>query len=189
MLTWAGKQPLQHVASAPVHHSELFDPAGDAQARDGAAWQGWPPELPRGGLLFQGDNRQVLAHLLERGLRGKIDLVYAHADRFHVLDYKSNRLTSYDHDTLAAAMDDSEYTLQALLYTLALHRWLRFRLGKAYDYDAHVGGIRYLFCRGLDASDPARPGVHAWQPPRALIEGLDALFGHAPASVEAEASA
>ena len=99
----------------------------------------------------------------------------------------SNRLPGYDHATLAAAMEDSEYTLQALLYTLALHRWLRFRLDDAYDYEQHVGGIRYLFCRGLDAGNAALPGVHAWQPPRALIEGLDALFGHA--AVEAEATA
>jgi exodeoxyribonuclease V beta subunit len=128
-----------------------------------------------------------LRQRLEGLMTGKIDLVYAHAGRFHVLDYKSNRLPAYDHATLATAMEDSEYTLQALLYTLALHRWLRFRLGSAYDYDAHAGGIRYLFCRGLEASDPALPGVHAWQPPRALIEGLDALFGHAPAEVEATA--
>ena len=126
---------------------------------------------------------------LEGLMTGKIDLVYTHADRFYVLDYKSNRLPAYDHATLAAAMEDSEYTLQALLYTLALHRWLRFRLGEAYDYDTHVGGIRYLFCRGLDADSPALPGVHAWQPPRALIEGLDALFGHAVSRVEVEATA
>jgi exodeoxyribonuclease V beta subunit len=126
---------------------------------------------------------------LEGLMTGKIDLVYTHADRFYVLDYKSNRLPGYDHATLAAAMEDSEYTLQALLYTLALHRWLRFRLGEAYDYDTHVGGIRDLFCRGLDADSPALPGVHAWQPPRALIEGLDALFGHAASRIEAEATA
>ncbi|GAB3101189.1 exodeoxyribonuclease V subunit beta [Lysobacter terrae] len=115
---------------------------------------------------------------LEGLMTGKIDLVYAHAGRFHVLDYKSNRLAGYHPDALAAAMDDSEYTLQALLYTLALHRWLRFRLGDSYAYDTHFGGIRYLFCRGLDASNPASPGIYAWLPPRALIEGLDALFGH-----------
>ena len=114
---------------------------------------------------------------LEGLMTGKIDLVYAHAGRFHVLDYKSNRLAGYHPEALAAAMDDSEYTLQALLYALALHRWLRFRLGASYAYDTHFGGIRYLFCRGLDASDPAAPGVHAWLPPRALIEDLDALFG------------
>ncbi|MBF6023201.1 exodeoxyribonuclease V subunit beta [Lysobacter niastensis] len=118
-------------------------------------------------------NRQRLEGLMT----GKIDLVYAHADRFHVLDYKSNRLPSYDHGTLAEAMDDSEYTLQALLYALALHRWLRFRIGDAYDYGKHFGGIRYLFCRGLDASDAAAPGIHAWCPPLELIERLDALFG------------
>jgi exodeoxyribonuclease V beta subunit len=111
-------------------------------------------------------------------MTGKIDLVYAHDDRYYVLDYKSNRLPAYDRDALAAAMDDSEYTLQALLYALALHRWLRFRMGDAYDYDAHFGGIRYVFCRGLDAASPRSPGVHAWQPSRALIDGLDALFRH-----------
>jgi exodeoxyribonuclease V beta subunit len=115
---------------------------------------------------------------LEGLMTGKIDLVYAHAGRFHVLDYKSNRLPGYDRAVLAAAMDDSEYTLQALLYALALHRWLRFRLDEAYDYDTHFGGIRYLFCRGLDAGDAASPGVYAWQPPRELIERLDALFAH-----------
>jgi exodeoxyribonuclease V beta subunit len=115
---------------------------------------------------------------LEGLMTGKIDLVYAHAGRFHVLDYKSNRLPGYDRTVLAAAMDDSEYTLQALLYALALHRWLRFRLDEAYDYDTHFGGIRYLFCRGLDAGDAASPGVYAWQPPRELIERLDALFAH-----------
>jgi exodeoxyribonuclease V beta subunit len=129
-----------------------------------------------------------LRQRLEGLMTGKIDLVYAHASRFYVLDYKSNRLPAYDHATLATAMEDSEYTLQALLYTLALHRWLRFRLGAAYDYDTHIGGIRYLFCRGLDASSSALPGVHACQPPRALIEGLDALFGPAP-RVAAEVSA
>ena len=130
-----------------------------------------------------------LRQRLEGLMTGKIDLVYTHADRFYVLDYKSNRLPAYDHATLAVAMEDSEYTLQALLYTLALHRWLRFRLGRAYEYDTRIGGIRYLFCRGLDATDPALPGVHYWQPPRALIEGLDALFGHATPVAEAEATA
>ena len=126
-------------------------------------------------------NRQRLEGLMT----GKIDLVYVHDGRYFVLDYKSNRLPAYDRDALAAAMDDSEYTLQALLYALALHRWLRFRLGDAYDYDTHFGGIRYLFCRGLDASREDSPGVHAWTPPRALIDGLDALFRHAPKREEA----
>ena len=128
-------------------------------------------------------NRQRLEGLMT----GKIALVYEHDGRYFVLDYKSNRLPAYDRDMLASAMDDSEYTLQALLYSLALHRWLRFRLGDAYDYDAHCGGIRYLFCRGLDAAREDSPGVHAWRPSRELIDGLDALFRHAALREEAMA--
>jgi len=78
--------------------------------------------------------------------------------------------------TLAQAVADSEYDLQYVIYTLALHRWLRFRLGAAYDPATHLGGVRYLFCRGLDAFDPASPGIHAVSLPVSLIESLDRLF-------------
>jgi exodeoxyribonuclease V beta subunit len=79
-------------------------------------------------------------------------------------------------------MNESEYTLQSLIYTIALHRWLRFRLGEAYDYERNFGGVRYLFCRGLNPQDPAA-GVHADKPARELVDAIDALFaGHRVAS-------
>ncbi len=121
---------------------------------------------------------------LEGLLTGRIDLLYRHAGRYFVLDYKSNRLPDYGPEALDAAVRHSEYDLQYALYTLALHRYLRFRLGEGYDYARHVGGVRYLFCRGLAPVDgaPDAPwrGVHAERLPRALVEGLDALFGVAP---------
>ncbi|WP_420008482.1 exodeoxyribonuclease V subunit beta [Xanthomonas sacchari] len=117
---------------------------------------------------------------LEGLMTGLIDLTYQHDGRWYVLDYKSNRLPAYDPDTLARAMAHSEYTLQALIYTVALHRWLRFRLGGAYDYARDFGGVRYLFCRGLDAARDPSPGVHAWRFDPDLIEGVDALFAGAP---------
>ena len=113
---------------------------------------------------------------LEGLMTGKIDLVYSNAGRYYLLDYKSNRLPGYDDASLARSMDDSEYTLQSLIYTLALHRWLRFRLGAGYDYARDFGGVRYLFCRGLDAATALGTGVYAQQPPLALVEALDALF-------------
>ncbi|MGV7166896.1 exodeoxyribonuclease V subunit beta [Xanthomonas citri] len=88
---------------------------------------------------------------LEGLMTGLIDLTYSVDGRWYVLDYKSNRLPSYAAAALARAMAHSEYELQALIYTVALHRWLRFRLGEAYDYARDFGGVRYLFCRGLDA--------------------------------------
>ncbi|WP_147654128.1 UvrD-helicase domain-containing protein [Vulcaniibacterium gelatinicum] len=122
---------------------------------------------------------------LEGLMTGKIDLVYAHDGRYFLLDYKSNRLPDYGPDALAQAMAESEYDLQALLYTLALHRWLRFRLGAGYDYARDFGGVRYLFCRGLAPREPARPGVHAFVPAPALVEAVDALFAGAAAEVAA----
>ncbi|MBB1061594.1 UvrD-helicase domain-containing protein [Marilutibacter spongiae] len=126
-----------------------------------------------------------LRQRLEGLMTGLIDLTYRHEGRWYVLDYKSNRLPRYDAGALEAAMAHSEYDLQALIYTLALHRWLRFRLGPAYDYARDFGGIRYLFCRGLDARRDDSPGIHARRFAPDLVDALDALFGHADAEAAA----
>ncbi|AWH23326.1 exodeoxyribonuclease V subunit beta [Stenotrophomonas sp. ZAC14D2_NAIMI4_6] len=114
-----------------------------------------------------------LRRRLEGLMTGKIDLTYVRDGRWYVLDYKSNRLPGYSPDLLQIAMRHSEYDLQALIYTVALHRWLRFRLGRAYDYARDMGGIRYLFCRGLDGHGN---GVHVDRFAPELVDGLDALF-------------
>ena len=115
--------------------------------------------------------------VLDGLMTGKIDLVYAHDGRYHVLDYKTNRLPDYEPVTLERAMHEGEYTLQAAIYSLALHRWLRFRLGDNYDYARDFGGVRYVFCRGVDARRAASPGLYATRLPVELIDALDALFG------------
>ncbi len=126
-----------------------------------------------------------LRRTLEGLMTGLIDLTYRHAGRWYVLDYKSNRLPAYDDAALAQAMAHSEYDLQALIYTLALHRWLRFRL-RDYDYGRDFGGIRYVFCRGLDASRNGSPGIYAQRFAPELVEALDALFGQG--NMEGEAA-
>ena len=125
-----------------------------------------------------------LRQRLEGLMTGLIDLTYRHDGKWYVLDYKSNRLPAFDAATLQHAMTHSEYDLQALIYTLALHRWLRFRLGDAshgggYDYARDFGGIRYVFCRGVDATRNDSPGIHAQRFAPELVHALDALFGHA----------
>jgi len=79
MLTWVGKAPLRQVTAFPAQHIETFDPTGafGRKPADSALWQDWPQGCPRGGLLFYGDNREVMAHLLASGLRGRVKLVYA----------------------------------------------------------------------------------------------------------------
>ncbi|MEO6065227.1 MAG: 3'-5' exonuclease, partial [Lysobacterales bacterium] len=128
-----------------------------------------------------------LRRRLEGLMTGLIDLVYQHDGRWYVLDYKSNQLPAYNAAELDEAMQRSEYLLQALIYTLALHRWLRFRLGDAYDYARDFGGIRYLFCRGLRdegdvvADGDAMRGIHARRFDPELIEALDQLFAEGSA--------
>lgn len=109
-------------------------------------------------------------------MTGKIDLIYSHANRFYICDYKSNRLPAYDAEQCRQAMRESEYDFQALIYTLALHRWCKFRLQAVYDYEKHIGGIRYLFCRGLKADIASDEGMVAMRFDRELIEALENLL-------------
>ena len=116
-----------------------------------------------------------------RGLMtGKIDLVFEHAGRFHVLDYKGNwlgdRVADYTAAPLRAAMDHSHYRLQALLYTLALHRFLRQRLPD-YAPATHLGEFIYLFVRAAGLGPGA--GVYAERFPDALVADVDAAFAEA----------
>jgi exodeoxyribonuclease V beta subunit len=71
-----------------------------------------------------------------------------------------------------------------VLYAVALHRYLRWRQ-PGYDPDVHLGGVLYLFLRGMSGPgvvDPAgaAPGVFSWRPPTGLVVGLsDLLAGRA----------
>lgn len=78
MLSWVGKRPLRAVTAFPAQHIEQFS-ASAAEPRhvaDQKVWESWPDKYPRGGLLFHGDNKDVLAHLIASGFRGKVQLVY-----------------------------------------------------------------------------------------------------------------
>lgn len=78
MLSWVGKRPLTHVPAFPAQHIETFDPTGGTgpEHEGEGAWSDWPDRYPRGGLLFHGDNKEVLAHLLANGFRGRVKLIY-----------------------------------------------------------------------------------------------------------------
>jgi exodeoxyribonuclease V beta subunit len=89
----------------------------------------------------------------------------------------------YDQANLETGMDHHHYHLQALLYTVAVHRMLRQRL-ESYDYDRHVAGHAYLFVRGMEGEhtwrDPSGRTLGVWLDrwPRATVQGLsDALEG------------
>jgi len=78
MLVWVGKRPLARVTAFPAQHVETFDPSGALGRKpvDAEHWTDWPAAYLKGGLLFHGDNKEVLAHLLANGFRGKVNLIY-----------------------------------------------------------------------------------------------------------------
>ena len=119
--------------------------------------------------------------MLEGLMVGFIDLVFAVDGRYYLADYKSNFLGSrpvdYQQEQLRAAMLDHRYDLQYLIYTLALHRFLKGRI-KEYRYDEHFGGALYLFLRGMHPDNEAGTGVFAARPPFALIEALDRVVAN-----------
>lgn len=113
-------------------------------------------------------------------LHGFIDLVLEHGGRYYVVDYKSNHLGNrsamYGPEQLARVMLEESYFLQFLLYTVALHRYLRLRF-PGYSYEKHFGGVCYLFLRGIEQDHRARNGVYFQRPRAELIERLDQWFG------------
>ncbi len=118
----------------------------------------------------------LLADRLHGMLKGFIDLVFEHEGRFYVVDYKSNWLgpdtAAYTIEAMDESVRHSRYDLQYAIYTLALHRLLRARLPD-YRFDDHLGGVLYLYLRGVDDQGH---GVHRERLPLALIEAMDRLF-------------
>ncbi|MDQ6897884.1 MAG: exodeoxyribonuclease V subunit beta, partial [Actinomycetota bacterium] len=107
-----------------------------------------------------------------------------------VADYKTtwvgerdqpNYADAYAPDRLGEAMARSSYPLQALLYSVALHRFLRWRQ-PGYRFADHFGGVLYLYVRGMigpetPVVDGQPCGVFAWRPSEGLVEAVSSLFG------------
>ncbi len=116
MLTWVGKRPLRHVTPFPAQLVETFAPGPQAAPTGGDSWSDWPTGYPKGGLLFHGDNKEVLAHLLANGFRGKVKLIYIDPPFDSGADYV--RKVSLRGATGTAKLDGEGYTLgEQIQYT------------------------------------------------------------------------
>ncbi|HUG83074.1 MAG TPA: 3'-5' exonuclease, partial [Euzebya sp.] len=125
-------------------------------------------------------------------LAGFVDLLIRLPGRedYVVADYKTNRMAPagveevtvghFTATTMAAEMITHHYPLQAIVYLVAAHRFLRWRI-RGYDPDRHLAGVAYLFLRGMTGPDtPVRDGmvcgVFRWRPPTPLLLALDRLL-------------
>ncbi|WP_435769111.1 UvrD-helicase domain-containing protein [Nocardioides sp. SYSU DS0651] len=142
------------------------------------------------------DNPVLGGQVLRGYLTGSVDVVLrlpaadrAGEPRYVVVDYKTNWLgprdepltaAAYRPEALAEAMGHSDYPLQALLYAVVLHRFLRWRQ-PGYDPERHFGGVAYLYLRGMCGPDTpfvdGQPcGVFSWRPPIDLVTDLSDLL-------------
>ena len=155
-------------------------------------------QLPAGDPLTAYPDELDIPYLASRRLRGflagSIDAVLRIRNgdgtpRYLVVDYKTNWLGTPDEpltawhyrpEAMARAMRAAHYPLQALLYAVALHRFLRWRQ-PGYVPDVHLGGVLYLFLRGMRGQDTPvidgmPTGVFSWAPPTALVGELSDLL-------------
>jgi exodeoxyribonuclease V beta subunit len=153
------------------------------------------PSDPLAGYPDLLDDPALGTQTLRGYLTGSIDAVLRirrddRPPRYLVVDYKTNWLGGFDGEVLtvgdytparmAEAMMSAHYPLQALLYAVAVHRMLRWRQPD-YDPTVHLGGVLYLFVRGMAGPDTPRVGgvpcgVFGWRPPASLVVELSALL-------------
>jgi len=74
MLNWVGKKPLDYVKGFPSQFVEIFDLLNSKKVIEVPTYDELKGNWQN--LLFHGDNKDVLATLLELGFRRKIDLIY-----------------------------------------------------------------------------------------------------------------
>ena len=110
-------------------------------------------------------------------MNGKIDMLFEHAAKYYVMDWKSTYLggglEDYTPEKLDFEMSRHNYHLQYLIYTVATVKYLKDRLGD-FDYDRDFGGVLYYFVRGVRSGQTS--GVYFVKPDRSIIEGLLALW-------------
>ena len=112
-------------------------------------------------------------------MKGFIDLVFRHEGRYYLADFKSNYLGDsperYTGEGMAASMEEHRYDLQAMIYVVALHRFLGTRLA-SYRYSEHFGGVYYLYLRGMHPDYPPGTGVYTMRPDEQAVRRIDRCF-------------
>lgn len=110
MLTWVNKKPLETVTGYPTQLTESF---GDKEALKVPEYS--KLEKNWHNLLFHGDNKEVLASLLELGFRGKVDLIYIDPPFASNKDYM-RKVELRGLKALGKIEEDSESIIQQTMY-------------------------------------------------------------------------
>jgi exodeoxyribonuclease V beta subunit len=134
------------------------------------------PFLPKGGWGDFLINISGLNFNPARGfMKGFIDMVFCYAGKYYLVDWKSNflgrQIADYGQALLADAMAGNLYILQYHIYVLALHQYLTLRLPD-YRYKEHMGGVYYIFLRGIEPALGPEYGIYRARPDERLVAAM-----------------
>lgn len=141
-------------------------------------------EVEKFGDAIQADLPMLKANDFKGFMKGSIDLVANFetniGNQYFLIDYKSNFLgggfKDYSPSQMFKSIFTSRYDVQILIYSVALHRFLK-TIVKDYDYEKDFCGVMYLFLRGLQkGTDSISTGIYQIKPKFELVERLDKLF-------------
>jgi exodeoxyribonuclease V beta subunit len=124
------------------------------------------------------------SRLAQGYLTGSLDLVVnvgtPESPSMVVVDYKTNGAPvtkKYDPQSLNLEMAKSGYPMQALLYSIALYRFIRSRTNHPKP-ESLIGGVMYYYVRGALVNANEDDGLMTWRVPESLIVAVsDALDG------------
>ncbi len=109
--------------------------------------------------------------------KGFMDLVFLHQGRYCILDWKSDRLESYDAKSVKARVDES-YSIQRVLYSYCLIQWLKTfhpEMSESEIFEMYFGGIYYVLLRGTKAGTVNGIYGQTWPSYEALKACYDVL--------------
>ena len=114
-------------------------------------------------------------------MTGSVDLLFEQDGRFYVVDWKTNILGAYrsefSQDGLVREMARNSYFLQYLVYSAAVHRYLKECL-PGYSYERHFGGVHYIFVRAFAFDEvSASDAIFSDRPTRELLEAVGSVLG------------
>jgi exodeoxyribonuclease V beta subunit len=175
---------LQHVLHADIHTRGISFNLGEVgyDQRVHEFEFDFPVTVFEPGVLENLSDEKISVYVkdkykLEGIMNGKIDLLFECKEKYFILDWKStylgDRVEDYAAPALDEAMNENNYHLQYLIYTLAAKKYLHSRL-PGFDYERDFGGVLYLFIRGMRKG--TSNGIFTCKPSSEQIDTLDRIF-------------
>ncbi|MGL1892802.1 MAG: UvrD-helicase domain-containing protein [Spirochaetaceae bacterium] len=117
-------------------------------------------------------NNKFVSHnlelIVEEGyLKGFIDLIINYNGKLYIADWKTTTIkgeesfNNYNIDRVDKSMNEHNYHLQGLIYTVAIYLHLQ-KTKTSFDYNSDIGGYFYFYVRGIDPN--GQTGISFYKP-------------------------